>query len=94
MAARQVSLRDVVALLYRADWTGLSLSATLTSWADYELRRRMRGVHPPVSPAGGEHELPVTEHRKYAGGLVAETAARPRLRQTPGMGVRQERTFP
>ena len=65
MTAEQVSLRDVVALLYRADWTRLSLSATLTSWTDYEIRRRMRGVHPPVSPDGAEHELPVTEHRRH-----------------------------
>lgn len=62
MAAGQATLRDVVALLYRADWTTLSLSATLTSWTDYELRRRMRGMRPPEGP---ERELPVTEHRKH-----------------------------
>ena len=34
MTAGQATLRDVVALLYRADWSRLSLSATLTSWTD------------------------------------------------------------
>jgi hypothetical protein len=66
MSAEQVTLREVVALLYRADWTRLSLSATLASWTDHELRRRMRGIHhPPVSPDGGEREPPVTEHSKH-----------------------------
>lgn len=85
MAAGQATLRDVVALLYRADWTTLSLSATLTSWTDYELRRRMRGMHPPDVA-----ELPVTEHRKHLlvapGGKyrVSETGQDGQLREVSG----------
>jgi hypothetical protein len=56
------SLRDVVARLYRADWTTLSLSATFRTWMDHDLRTQMRGPRPPGAPDDGEEpELPVTE---------------------------------
>ncbi len=63
--------RSVVALLYRADWTGLSLSATIT-WQrdpdvdarlrtrDFEERHRRRGFPPPPrarpAPAAGPED--------------------------------------
>jgi len=64
------TLRDVVALLYRADWTALSLSATLRTWTDHGLRTRMRGTRPPGAPDDqDEPEQPVTETSKQV--LVA-----------------------
>jgi hypothetical protein len=52
-AAAAAALRDVVALMYRADWTALSLSATVSCWTDRELRSRPGGaeVRPGGSPA-------------------------------------------
>lgn len=54
-------LAALVPLIYRADWSSLSLSATLTSWTDNALRTRMLHAgrrHPPPGPEPGP---PVTE---------------------------------
>jgi len=56
-----LSLAALVPLIYRADWSSLSLSATLTSWTDNALRTRMLHAgrrHPPPGPDPGP---PVTE---------------------------------
>lgn len=45
-----VSLPDVIGLLYRAEWTRLSLSADMRFESDRDLARRRRWARPPEFP--------------------------------------------
>ena len=64
------TLRDLVPLMYRADWAAVSLSATVTSWTDHALRIRVRD-------RGRRHAAPRLNHRAGAcNGASADRGAR------------------
>ncbi|HEY6296644.1 MAG TPA: hypothetical protein VIX15_13335, partial [Streptosporangiaceae bacterium] len=53
-------LQGVIGLLYRADWTKLSLSAEAHSETDQDLRKnRVRAIRPPWAPEGRVWKFPV-----------------------------------
>ncbi len=56
-------LQGVIGLLYRADWTRLSLSADVHSESDHDLRMsRVRAIRPPWAPEGRIWKIPVVEN--------------------------------
>ena len=84
--------RDLIALLYRADWTRLSLSAGVHEVSDWALRTKMHmRAHPwfptlirDLPPGGWTPDVSRARLRVAPGGGTASTSCRSRPRtKTP-----------